>query len=285
MELFCDLHTHSNYSDGTLSPEELVAAAQRAGLSAIALCDHNTVLGLPSFMAAGQHSTVETVPGIEFSTDYLDVELHILGLFIEQEHYSAIMDRTEQMHRRKEQSNIDLVEGLRRAGYALDYDQIKAGTPTGQVNRALIGAELTRLGYTASIKEAFATLLKPSHGFYHPPKRLDVFETICFIRSMGAVPVLAHPFLNLKTEEALRGFLGPAVDAGLQAMEARYPLFDENQTRTAVRLAREFGLLQSGGSDFHGTNKPDIRLGVGRGDLAVPNAYLEALRQKKGFCV
>ena len=285
MEKICDLHTHSNYSDGTLSPTELVAAAERAGLSAIVLCDHNTVLGLPEFMAAGQGSSVITVPGVEFSTDYLDVELHILGLFIQPEHYDAITAMTDRMHRLKEQSNIDLVEGLRRAGYELDYERIKAGTPTGQVNRALIGAELTRLGYTASIKEAFATLLKPKHGYYHPPKRLDAFETIAFIRSIGAVPVLAHPFLNLKTEEALRPFLEKAVDVGLQAMETRYPLFDQEQTALAAALAEEFGLLESGGSDFHGANKPDIRLGVGRGELSVPHRLLTAMGRKAGFCV
>ena len=281
MNRICDLHTHSNFSDGSYTPKELIEAARQAGLSAIALTDHNTVLGLPDFLAAGQGSPVEAVPGIEFSTDYLDVELHILGLFIEPECYDEITDMTEQMRIRKEQSNLDLVEGLRRAGYALDYEQIKAQTPTGQVNRALIGKELTRLGYTASIKEAFSTLLKPSHGLYHPPKRLDAFETIRYIRSIGAVPVLAHPFLNLKTEEALRGFLKPAAEAGLVGMETLYPLFDEDQTRLAIILAAEFGLLQSGGSDFHGTTKPDIRLGVGKGNLSVPCRFLEAMKSAR----
>lgn len=285
MERYCDLHTHSNYSDGTCTPAELVTAAEQAGLSAVALCDHNTVLGLPEFLAAGQGSPVETVPGIEFSTDYLDVELHILGLFIRPEHYESIMVMTEEMQRRKERSNIELVEALRRAGYELDYGQIKAATPAGQVNRALIAAELTRLGYAASVQEAFATLLKPKHGYYHPPKRLDVFETISFIRAIGAVSVLAHPFLNLKTEDDLRTFLGPAVEAGLQGMETLYPRFDEAQTCGAKALAEEFGLLQSGGSDFHGDNKPDIRIGVGTGNLFVPHALLEEIRQKERFYV
>lgn len=281
--MICDLHTHSKYSDGSFSPSELVTAAQQAGLSAIALTDHNTVLGLPEFMEAGRHSPVETVPGVEFSTDYLDVELHILALFVQPEYYGQITEMTEAMHRRKEQSNIDLVERLRKAGYELDYDQIKAATPAGQVNRALIAQELTRLGYTASVKDAFARLLKPSHGLYHPPKRLDAFETISYIRSIGAVPVLAHPFLNLKTEEALRTFLEQAVQAGLQAMETLYPLFDEAQTLTAKRLAEEFGLLQSGGSDFHGICKPDIFLGVGKGTLFVPSDLMVKLKQLVNF--
>ena len=112
-------------------------------------------------------------------------------------------------------------------------------------------------------------------GYFHPPKRLDALETIGFIKSIGAVAVLAHPFLNLE-EGALRQFLSKA--DGLDGMEVYYPLFDENQIALAVRIAEEFGLLKSGGSDFHGENKPDIRLGVGKGTLRVPMEYLEDMK-------
>lgn len=278
MEKLCDLHVHSHYSDGTCTPAELIALAQQAGLSAVALCDHNTVKGLPDFLAAGQGSGVETVPGIEFSTDYLDVELHILGLFIQPQDYEEITAMTDEMFRRKEQSNRDLVAGLARAGYVLDYDAIKAKTPTGKVNRALIAQEMTNLGYTESVQAAFSSLLKAEHGFYHPPKQIDVFDLIRYLRRIGAVSVLAHPFLNLKTMPQLRAFLEKAVPEGLQAMEVLYPKFSEEQTAAAQQLAEEFGLLPSGGSDFHGTIKPDISIGTGRGNLAVPVAYLEAIR-------
>lgn len=274
----CDLHTHSTCSDGTLTPTELVKLALEKNLAAVALTDHNTVAGLPEFLEAARGTELEAVPGIEFSVDYGDIELHILGLFVKPEHYGPITERVEDMLRRKEQSNIDLVKNLEQAGIFLSYEDIKAATTTGQVNRALIAAEMLRKGYVGSIQEAFSKYLKQSHGYYNPPKRPDAFETIRFIRSLGAVAVWAHPFLNLKTEEAIREFLPEACQAGLQGMEVFYPKFDENQTSLALQLVKEFGLHPSGGSDFHGENKPDIQLGSGKGSLFLPITLLEGLK-------
>jgi predicted metal-dependent phosphoesterase TrpH len=274
----CDLHTHSTCSDGTLTPTELVKLALEKNLAAVALTDHNTVAGLPEFLEAARGTKLEAVPGIEFSVDYGDIELHILGLFVKPEHYGPITERVEDMLRRKEQSNIDLVKNLEQAGIFLSYEDIKAATTTGQVNRALIAAEMLRKGYVGSIQEAFSKYLKQSHGYYNPPKRPDAFETIRFIRSLGAVAVWAHPFLNLKTEEAIREFLPEACKAGLQGMEVFYPKFDENQTALALQLVKEFGLQPSGGSDFHGENKPDIQLGSGKGSLFLPITLLEGLK-------
>ncbi len=274
----CDLHVHSNYSDGSFTPEEIVREAQTVGLSAVALTDHNTVAGLDTFLRAAEGTSLEAVPGIEFSTDYLDIELHVLGLFVREEHYAPITRITEEMQQRKMQSNLDLIAALNQSGYAVDYQTIKSCMPTGEPNRALIAAELTRLGYTPDIQSAFKTLLGTKCGYYHPPKRIDVFELIRFLRAIGVVPVLAHPFLNLKEPEALRTFLAPAKECGLIGMEVLYSKFTPEQTKSAMEIADEFELLHSGGSDFHGENKPDIRLGVGRGDLQIPLGYLDALR-------
>ena len=278
MKKLCDLHTHSIFSDGTFSPSQLIDEAERLGLSAIALTDHNTVAGLPEFMAAAAHSSVDAIAGIEFSTDYQDIELHIVALFIQPEHYGPITRLTDDMNSRKQQSNIDLIENLNRAGYAICYDTIKSAMPTGEPNRALIAAELTRLGYTSSNKEAFQTLLGKNCGYYHPPKRIDVFELIEFTRSIGAVPILAHPFLSIKETDHLENFLSKAAASGLQGIETRYPLFSSEQTEILTTLADKYGLTQSGGSDFHGENKPDIRLGTGKDNLQVPLQFLNDLR-------
>lgn len=281
MAQLCDLHIHSTYSDGTLSPRELIRLAEEKGISAVALCDHNTVSGLPDFLTAAACSAVEAVPGIEFSTDYGEKELHILGLFIKPQHYAAVTERLEQMLRRKEQSNLTLVEALQKAGIGLDYEAIKAGTPDGQVNRAVIAAEMVRKGYCASIKEAFSEWLSPRCGYYHPPRRLDVFGVIRFIKSIGAVAVLAHPFLNMEEPE-LRVFLRDAVAAGLDGMEVYYSAFSPEQTTLASQIAEEFGLLPSGGSDFHGANKPDIQLGTGKNNLCIPRSVLDDLAARQG---
>ena len=277
MNHFCDLHAHSVFSDGTLTPTQLIALAEEIGLGAVALTDHNTVLGLPEFLSAAEGKAVKAVPGVEFSVDYLDRELHILALFIQPKDYDAAMAIANRINENKKQSNLDLIANLNKAGYHISYEKIKAAMPTGEPNRALIAAELKNQGYISSNQEAFERLLSPKHGYYHPPKRIDVFELIQFVRSIGAVSVWAHPFLHLKEEAQIRAFLPRAVEAGLQGMEVRYPLFTQEQTDLATALAKEFSLLPSGGSDFHGANKPTISLGTGKGSLEVPLDWCEAL--------
>ena len=272
----CDLHTHSIYSDGTCTPAELIDLAKAAGLSAIALTDHNTVSGIPSFLAAGQGSGIVTVPGIEVSSDYMGNELHIVGLFRSLDYLDAVEAYVSDYLVRKEQSNIDLCNNLCAAGYTVSYDEIKAATPDGVVNRALIAAELMRKGYVGSIKEAFASLLSKKGGFYHEPEKLDAYEVTLKLREFDAIPILAHSFLSMD-EDMLRAFLPHAKQTGLVGTETDYVTYDQATVERARAIAAEFGLLPSGGSDFHGTNKPDIRVGVGKGSLAVPMAYYENL--------
>jgi len=274
MEKLCDLHTHSCFSDGTLTHTQLVRLAEEAGLGAIALCDHNTVAGLLDFLEAAEESDVEAVPGIEFSTEYRGKELHVLGLFIKPECYDAVNELLKEALERKEQSNRDLIRRLGEQGILLDYDRIKAEAG-GTVNRAVIAAHMVRCGYCENVKGAFDCWLSLEKGFFVPPRRPDAYEVIRFIKRIGAAAVLAHPFLNLD-EEALRGFLVRA--EGLDGMEVYYPLFDEAETVLLEKIAEEFGLAKSGGSDFHGSNKPDIRIGVGKGTLTVPLTCLEELK-------
>ena len=276
--MYCDLHVHSHFSDGTWSPEELVAEAERLGLDAVALCDHNTVAGVPRFMAAGQGSSVQTVAGIEFSTDFQGTELHILALFVQPEQYDTSKAMMEDWKKKKEQSNIDLVAALNRGGYDISYAEIRE-RGNGYINRAHIAAELTKKGYTESAQDAFKKLLNPSKGFYQPPEKLLAYDIIRFIKSIGAAAVLAHPFLNLD-EAGLRAFLPEAIDCGLDGMEVMYPKYKPEETLLAHIIAEEFGILKSGGSDFHGDNKPDIAMGSGRGTLAVPTEYMLKLRQR-----
>ncbi len=275
----CDLHTHTVYSDGTDTPAELVEKAEAMGLSAIALTDHNNIGGLEEFLRAAEGKQVQAVPGIEFSTDYKGTELHILGLWIQPAYYDTI---TQQMHEQllqKELSNRALVERLNQAGYTLDFEKLRSQTRDGYVNRAHMATELTALGYTESVLDAFERLLSVKSGYYVPPQMLQSLDVIAWIRQMGAVSVLAHPFLNLE-EAGLREFLAEAVPAGLDGMEVLYGMYDEETTRLSMALAEEFSLLKSGGSDYHGRNKPHIQLGRGRGALAIPMDYCLRLQEK-----
>lgn len=276
---FCDLHTHSIFSDGTDTPKEILLKAVSRGLRAVALCDHNTANGLADFLAAAEGLPIEAVAGVELSVDLDGTELHLLGLHIPPQHFPTANAMIASVNQRKEASNQAMVRSLSEACYPIDYEALKRKVSAATPNRAHIAAELTELGLTASIDEAFRTLLSEEAGHYVPPKRLTVWEALEFLRSIQAVPVLAHPLLNLDRER-LQNFLKKAVGCGLLGMETDYSLADE-ETRIYLReLAKEFGLLPSGGSDYHGTNKPTIQLGAGEGDLAVPYAYALALQAK-----
>lgn len=265
----CDLHTHSVFSDGTYTPTELVNSALSLGLSAIALTDHNTVDGLPEFVAAARGKDILAIPGAEFSVDYNGKELHLLGLNIPESQFARVTALMDAFIQRKRQSNIDLAKALNAAGYAIDYEAIQNATPNGKCNRAHIAAELTRLGYTESNQEAFRRLLHPSAGFYKEPVRTSLWEMLDFLQDLGATPVLAHPFLNVREEE-LEFLLPQAKERGLVGMECLYSTNDEQTTAKSFALADKYGIKYSGGSDFHGGNKPDIALGIGKGNLQIP---------------
>ena len=277
-----DLHLHSTHSDGTLTPAELIQAIRGAGLTAAALTDHNTVSGVPAFLEEAHRAGLTAVAGVELSTVCNGQELHLLGLFIPPEHLSDITALTEDYLTRKEQSNRDLVARLAADGYRVDYDAIRASTPDGNVNRALIAKALLAGGYVPSVKAAFHTLLGEGMGYYTPPTRPDFFDTIRFLRSIRAVPVWAHP-LQYMEEVTVRQALPEAVEAGLVGMEVMHSSYDETTVTSAKALAHEFGLLCSGGSDFHGAVKPDVYMGVGSREGTSPNipdGYCEALRAR-----
>ena len=279
IEKYCDLHLHSYYSDGTCSPYEVVESAKALGISSVALTDHNTIKGLGEFLEAGKNQGVDAISGIEFSVDYKGRELHLLGLGINEKYFSEIEDMMDEYLRIREQSNRSMIEALRDAGYLIDYDEIYEKTENGYVNRAHIGAELVEKGYCATVREAFATLLSKDGPYFRPRVFPNVFDMIDYIGKIGAVSILAHPFLQFNEEE-LREFLLEAKKCGLDGMETVYTEFSEEQTARLKALAEEFDLLESGGSDFHGSTKPDVALGVGFGNLRVPERFAENIKAR-----
>ncbi len=275
-EMDCDLHAHSVYSDGTCTPEEVIGLAEEMSLAAVALTDHNTVSGLPRFMQAAAGKRVRAVAGIELSTVFDGAEVHMLGLFLPPDGWPLLEEKMQVLLRNKEESNRRLIAALQQAGYDVNYEELAASTLSGRINRAHIGADMVKKGYAGSIGEAMSGLLSEKAGFYQPPERLSASAGIALIRKAGGLAVLAHPFLNL-TEEELRRFLPMAKEEGLTGMETHYSLFNAETTCRARQLAAEFGLMESGGSDFHGLHKPDIALGRGKGSLQVPARLYEAL--------
>lgn len=277
-EKLCNLHTHSVYSDGSLRPAQIIAQAKELEL-AVALTDHNTVAGLPEFTAEATRKGVTAVGGIEITAIHQDVEFHLVGLFVAPEYYGKISRVMEKYCTLRQISNQALVERLNSAGYALDYAAIKSKSPKGNINRVHVALALQEGGYVRSVREAFDTLLAPERGFYVPPERLELTEAIRLLRRCRAIPVLAHPLQDVD-EAPLRRILPELIGAGLLAMEVYHPSYDRQTVLTARRIAQAFSLLSSGGSDFHGTAKPEVCLGSGKGNVAVPMAVYFALREK-----
>ena len=210
----CDLHTHSSFSDGSLSPAGLVQLAEETGLAAMALTDHNTAKGLPELMEAGKTSSVITVPGCEFSTDYGKTELHIVGLFFPPETWESIDRYVQPMREAKKESNHSLIRNLRAKGLDISFQEVADITHSSSFNRAHVALVLVRKGIAANINDAFKRFLSEKTGNYVSFGRIDAFETIRFIRKCGAAPVLAHPFLNLDLNR-LEAFLPAAKECGL----------------------------------------------------------------------
>ena len=271
---FCDLHCHSTYSDGTDTPEALVQRASEMGLRALALTDHNTVAGLAPFLKAAEGSGVPPVCGCEFTTVMEDRELHIVGLFLPEDKWPEITASLEERNRAKIESNRECADALERAGYRISYGKLCERFPGVVHNRAHIGQLLMEEGHVSSLKEAFSTLLRPGSGFYREAPRPYAPKVVRNIVRWGGVAVWAHPPLSAEYDRIER-FLPPLKDAGLDAVETRYSTYSMEDIAFMERMAKEHGLLPSGGSDYHGTRKPGIALGCAN----VPEGYWQALRE------
>lgn len=278
--MICDLHIHSVFSDGNCTPTEIVKQAKQKNI-VVALTDHNTVSGLPEFMSSAEKYGVTTVSGVEFSTSWDNIDLHILGLFIDRQHYDEVTAQVKQADELKRLSNIDLVEKLKKyEGFDISYDEVENTTPDKKVNRTHIARVLLAKEYVHTVDEAFKTVLSPSYGLYVKPKRLSSLDTIRFIKSIGAVPVLAHPFLNLNTQQ-LEKFLTQAKKYGLAGMETMHSKFTDETKERAKQIAKKYNLLESGGSDFHGEASPELSIGTGADNLNIPYEVYEKLYEYK----
>ncbi len=270
-----DLHIHTTASDGTASPAEVVRAANELGLSAIAVTDHDTVSGCAEAQAAGQELGIEVVPGVEFSSRY-GKTIHILGYFLRTE--SPVLTRVlKNIVEERDDRNRKMAARMAADGIPVDYDEMKRrfGPVIGRPN---FGQVLVDLGRAESVQDAFDRFIEKGQPYYLPRKMLSIERSVEVIREAGGVPVLAHPFQYRLEEPALRQLIEHCMDHGLLGLECRYSLYSEEQSLYLLRLAKEYGLAPTGGSDFHGTNKPKIAIGSGTGSLAVPAEWLEPLR-------
>ena len=275
---YIDLHTHSNFSDGTDSPAELIENAVAAGLSAVALTDHDTTSGIEDALAYMHENKppIRFIPGTELSAGYKDGDIHIVGLFIRHDD-PAFKKITDLMVERRKQRNYEMAENFRKAGIPVTIEALTSNNPDMVVTRAHFARFLIENGTVKDVSEAFEKYLDVSSPFYVPRKYITPEEAVSTILDAGGIPIFAHPMhYKLKNEE-LEKLIERLIDAGLRGIEVKYSNHTEEMEEYVAGLAKKYNLLPSGGSDYHGTNKPAISIGTGRGNLAVPYEYLDKL--------
>lgn len=273
---YIDLHTHSHFSDGSMSPTDLVKLAKECSLKAISLTDHDTIDGLDEFMEAGRRYGIEVIPGIEFSVVSTG-ETHILGYNIDykyEEFYSAL-DRVKKL---RLENNVRTQNALQALGFDVTVEDVRKISPVGNIGRAHFARVMADKGYASSVKEAFALYLDKGKPGYNSLRLLTPEDAITLIKNAGGKAYLAHLHLTKMEGKELEDYLIRLKEAGLDGIEGYYTEYTPEMQDTYQALAKKYGLLLSGGSDFHGANKPHIKLGEGYGNLKIPYSLVQNLK-------
>lgn len=277
-----DLHTHTNCSDGTDAPADLVAAAAARGLRALAITDHDTFAGYRAAVAPAREAAVDLVCGIELSTRFDGAKpVHLLAYFLDREPEPEFHAWLDEIQSRRHERNRKLAVRLAELGVAIELEEAEAigRTVTGRLHFAQL---LRDKGYVEDINQAFTKYIGEDGPAYIPMEEPDILESIARVRQSHGVPVLAHPVRlaihnPLDEEAAIRRF----VDAGLLGLEVYHCDHRPTSTLRYLGLARKYGLSVTGGSDYHGSVKPHIQLGSGwKNNVQLPYAILHGLRSR-----
>ncbi len=276
----CDLHMHSTHSDGTVPPRELVQLAKEAGLACIALTDHDTLDGVREAQEEGRRLGVEVIPGVEISVKFEPGTLHILGYFVDlnSKELAAGLEKVQQA--RKER-NPKIIELLRTSGVEITLEEVERESNGGQIGRPHFARVLIRKGYAKDSKEAFQKYLSKGASAYVDKRNLTSQEALDLINRSGGVASIAHP-KQMKLDETpsqLEAEVKRLKTEGMLGIEAYSSCQSREEASVYRALAERLGLLVTGGSDFHGSNKPNIRLGqMGQG-AAIPYETVDQMRK------
>ena len=273
-----DLHLHTTHSDGSFSTGEVMAFAKQAGLKALAITDHDIIDGIPEATAIGRELEIEVVPGVEISSRLGESELHILGYFLNWTD-PLLAQRLSTLRDSRHLRNPKIVQRLNDLGIPITYEEVRALAGTESVGRPHIARLLMEKKFVTSAKEAFDRYLANGRPAFVDRELPEPAEAVRWIREAGGVPVLAHPTWVRTSAEGLRVLVRELKAAGLGGIEVHYSTHTPSQTTEYLDLAKQCDLLVTGGSDFHGVTKPDIEVGIGRGQLKVSEKLLDPLRK------
>lgn len=266
-----DLHIHTTASDGLLTPEEVVQWAIHKKLRAVAITDHDTVKGIQPAMKASSELKLEIIPGIEFSSEHMEEEIHILGYYIDYNN-TWLQSKLDEMYQSRYERAIKMIDKLKAIGIAISLEQVQRIAEQGTIGRPHIARAMIEKGYIDNIKDAFKQYIGKDGPAYVERYRISCQEAIDIIKQLGGVPVLAHPGLINYTE-----YIREILDMGIEGIEVYHSKHDNENMRYALRLAAEKELLITGGSDCHGMFLNDQPI---LGNVWVDYKYVELLKQK-----
>ena len=272
-----DLHLHTTHSDGSFTPAEVIGLAQKVGVTALAITDHDITTGVSEAVEAGRERGIEVIPGIEISSSFGNSELHILGYFLDCQD-ERLNERMAILRESRHRRNPQIIERLQAAGIDITYDEVRARAGTESVGRPHIARVLMEKKVVTSAKEAFDRWLAEGRPAHVPRELPTPAEAIQWIKAAKGLPVLAHPTWVKTTEGTLTDLVRQLKTDGLDGVEVHYSTHTPKQTRDYLALAKQLDLLVTGGSDFHGITKPDISVGVGKGALHIPVSLLDKLK-------
>lgn len=280
-----DLHTHTCKSDGTYTPAELVDYAIEKGLSAVAITDHDSIEGLDEALSHAKAlkekglPSIEVIPGIEFSTKYGEQDVHIVGLCIAYDS-PVFQDALTGFVDSRTNRNRKMCENLQGAGIDITYEKLRTRYPDSVITRAHYASYLLDEGYVKSRQDAFAMYLGDHTKYFVPREKVTPEQAVKLILHAGGIPILAHPPLYHMGNDRLDALTALLKSEGLMGIEAFYGTYSNQDIRDMQRLAVKYDLLLSGGSDFHGANKPGLDLGSGYGKLFVPEEVLTKMKAR-----
>lgn len=275
---YVDLHLHTTASDGVMSPSEIVRYAKAKGLQAIAITDHDTIEGLEEGLLEGEGIDFEVIPGIEISAEHSPGSMHLLGFFLDI-HHPLLNERLGYLQKARAERNPKIVERLNRLGIELTYEEVLKASGGGQVGRPHFAQVLLEKNYVRTFQEAFDRFLKKGAPAYVDKFRFTAKEALHFINETKGVAVLAHPnTLNMIGYSELETLILRLIEEGLKGIEVYYPEHSPLEVARYKTLAERYGLLITGGTDYHGIEKNRLDIGVGRGEMKLHYSIVEELK-------
>lgn len=267
---YADLHLHTNFSDGTLSPEQIVLKAKCSGLSTIAITDHDTIDGIDPAIKAGKKYNLEVIPGIELSAETDIEEVHILGFYIDW-YNQDLRNKINELSESRRKRIIKMIDKLNDIGIKLEYETVLSKLNAVSIGRPHLASVLVESGYVSTISEAFDKFLNNNSPIYIAKQKLYPAEAIKIVLKAGGIPVLAHPGYLQQT------MLNELISFGLMGLEAFHPCLDIQISNYYCELAKKYNLLITGGSDYHGFSDSKVSIG----EIRLPYKYIEDMKRVK----